>query len=461
MAISRKQYFDNLKKANPLERNDVHARNRNLAHNIIEEQSIINTSEIVNSKGIQTKVNYYYQILDDKNSAVSIDPVSQISDNLIRYGCIRDLPVIFTEPINFSQEGDDTLKSYAYRGSFATLPDTIFPKRNEYFSYELDGRVYLFRTDAVTIETFRNNPSRVVSFHLETTQGKDFVFDDWSLKDNVIEFKTFIPKFVGTDFKPIVSDEEEADLDKMTHLYNVLKNIYIQAFFSESDNTFYMKYQGFDFETKKYIKLNYSESERKYSHSLFQAKYEDTYYDPLMLHFIKDNGLFDRTKNNLVISPQELFPLEEREYDSSIYKAIEERDIENLRCNYQRIHKIKKISPFHSTVLYDKFIVSYHEIPGINSVSFFPNDLFEQIFSKKEYDRAALSNYISPTQIILEVISLYLNKGELEAIMERLRLIEHETNKLVLSNIFPNHGFYLYPLLAYICSKIIIEKFKK
>lgn len=461
MPISRNQFFNKLNSQNnPFNSKDYHEKNRTIASNLIKERSIYNLSNLVNNSGIQTKVNYFYQIVPE-GSQINTNSPNQISDNLIEYGCIRDLPVIFNEQTSYSEEGDEILKSFTNSGSAIILPNTIMPKINDYFSLFINDRYLLYRIEKVERSEFHNSPARTITFHLDLECGKDFVFDNWKLKNNIKEYKTFISKFVGTDYKPIVSDFEKEDLERMTRLYDTLKYIYISEFYDKRCNSFLMKYLNFDFEKLEYKTNKNYNSDSKYNHDLIKNKYTEEYYDPLMLQFIKSNGLFDRTDGNLLISPQHLYQIDFDQYDKSIYKSIEEIDLSYYLYRHQSIHKITKISPFHNPVLYNKFIVSYYDTKsGINNRDFYPEEFDKTIFSKNIYDDPTSHNYTSPTEIMLEIIGLYLNKLEDNAILERLRLLEYNKSKLVLTNIYPTNAFYLYPLVAYICVKTIDKMFK-
>lgn len=456
---SRRQYFNEKAQASKLvDREELHSLDRKIAHNLIEERSTLNMSGVVALGGLTTNVTYYYQIVPN-DSEVNINPINQTSDNLVQYGCLRYLPLRFTEEINISDEGDEVLKSYITSGSAVILPNTILPQPNDYFTLEFNGRSYLYRIDRVALENTYQTPGRAVTFHIDGEYGIDFDFDKWPLNKNIVENKTFISKHLGTDFKPIITDSEIEDLDKLVQLYDELAYLFLKHFYDSQNNSFFMKYKNFDFDEMKYIHVN-DEGDENLPQGIYNMKYNMSFYDALLVQFMKSNGVFNREKGRRVISPTHLMEVDFDDYDNSIYKAVEDRDLSKFNNRYFRAKQITRVSPYHSVALYNK-IVLYHtpNKSQIGGYDFFPKDFINQL-CRSIFDDPSETNYNSPSEVMVEIISLWINNSKDEDILKRLRLLRAYKESLVLSNVYPTNAFFLYPLIGYITNKVLENVFK-
>lgn len=458
MAITtRKDYFKNKTKQNLLNRSEYGIQDRKIANNLIEEKASISLNNVIHLAGVTTKVDYYYQDVKD-NSEVDNNPVNQTSDNLTMYGCVRDLPLRFNEELSISDEGDEVLRSFVYSGSAIVLPNTILPKPNDYFSLYFNNRRMLYRVEEVTMESTVENPGRMIQFHLDSTYGRDFDFDNWPLKKNIRTNKIFISKHLGTDFKPIIDECEIETLEYVVELHDALANIYIRNFYDDKVNSFFLKYKNFDFDNLTYVKVN-DEGDEEMPEGIYRLKWNQTFYDSLMIQFLKTNCVFNR-HNGYVLSPTHLMDVDFDDYDNSIFKAVEDQDISRFNNKYFKTKCLDKISVFQSPALYQKYILSHTATKiNIGGYDFYPMGFIDTMF-KTSFDDVAETTYNSPSELISEIISLWVNKGDEKEIIKRLRLLREFKDALVLSNIYPNNAFYTYPLVAYIANKVMEKTFK-
>lgn len=459
---SRNQFFDektNNQRILNLGNENIHKSNRILASNLIEEKATLNMTPLINLAGTTTKISYFQQILNS-HSEVNINPINDVSDNTIEFECIRDLPVKFKDEISISEEGDDILKSFILNGSFEVLPNTILPNPNDYFVMEFNGRTCLYRVDNVTMDNVSERPVRVVSFHIDETVGKNFIFEGSKIAECTVKFKYFIERHLGTDFKPIIEEEEIKNLDLVISLVNYMSEIYFKAFFFIKENTFFLKDPKFDFENLRYVKDEYKDG--NLNEDLYKLKPNQTFYDPNLIQFILTNSLLNKERNKL-IKISHLTMVDFDEYDYSLFRAIEERNLERFKNKLFKMKFTKYIDAYHPVSLYEKYIVHHVDYENHDTKNFYPKNLQDYLY-KREFNKASETVYNSPTELILEIISIYINfkDGDItnQMILDRIKLLAHEKNSLLIPNIYPTNAFYLYPILIYIANDISEKMFR-
>ena len=143
-----------------------------------------------------------------------------------------------------------------------------------------------------------------------------------------------------------------------------------------------------------------------------------------------------------------------------------------LKYYFTCSEKVNQCSIYLPAILFGLDYVKYtNNIENVNNaVELFPKDFFSTIFdfnldSLEKFENREYNSYIT---IIMEIIALYLNKIRksqkyevMEEIRKRINFLIKNRNKLMIDNLFPQHIFYLYPLLAYIIIDFLENKFNK
>ena len=275
-----------------------------------------------------------------------------------------------------------------------------------------------------------------------------------------VKFKYFIERHLGTDFKPIIEEEEIKNLDLVISLVNYMSEIYFKAFFFIKENTFFLKDPKFDFENLRYVKDEYKDG--ILNEDLYKLKPNQTFYDPNLIQFILTNSLLNKERNKL-IKISHLTMVDFDEYDYSLFRAIEERNLERFKNKLFKMKFTKYIDAYHPVSLYEKYIVHHVDYENHDTKNFYPKNLQDYLY-KREFNKASETVYNSPTELILEIISIYINfkDGDItnQMILDRIKLLAHEKNSLLIPNIYPTNAFYLYPILIYIANDISEKMFR-
>lgn len=253
-----------------------------------------------------TPVNYYNINVDvstlDEGSKLAYDDVGAFSP--IKYNIIKDFFLYGLDKIETQlQIGENGLESSDITGDAMILPNTIHPYPGDYFTIKYLHQPYLFKVIECTTDTLENGGNYwKISYQLSKNNDKNIL--------NLIENKyIFIPSNVGGKFNPILKEEKYNFSLMLDNASIAAKDYYINLF---TDN-------------------------RIQSYS-FLYRNECNIYDPYLLQFLINNNILRGSSSYAHIS--QLLPFKHDffiKYNTSIFKAFEDNDIELLQYSPSRV----------------------------------------------------------------------------------------------------------------------------
>ena len=437
---------------------------RELMKKLVDDKITLHNTLFSKFIGTPTCITYISQIISgNADNMRSSNGINTLTTELKSYKMIKNLEVRIEDSIGINQEGDDIAKSYVRTGQMKILPETIVPYIGDFFILEYMNNQWLFNVTSVNKEAIEMNSGFIVEFEV-ANEGERFNFDTWGLKDRIVEELYFQAAHIGTSFKTILSKDEITDLEEYKEFYNFLGRIYISYFYDKNMNVFLLK----NVMVRDPLKIQDIKN-TQINNKIYGGK--TVYYDNFLNYFIRNNNIFNNIDNKIV-TPSTLAGIDDLEYLNTIYSAITNRDVDLLKYYFTCSEKVNQCSIYLPAILFGLDYVKYtNNIENVNNaVELFPKDFFSTIFdfnldSLEKFENREYNSYIT---IIMEIIALYLNKIRksqkyevMEEIRKRINFLIKNRNKLMIDNLFPQHIFYLYPLLAYIIIDFLENKFNK
>ena len=281
-------------------------------------------------------------------------------DSPIRFNKIEDL-VLYGMPkleanYNITENG---FESDQLQGEAIFLPNTIIPKKGDFFRIKYLNQPLLFKVISSTIDTIDN---------LSNIYKIQWVYerpDCDEIEKQVVDNFTSITENSGTEYKSVIKNSEYKFIEKIDEVLTTLKEYYKVLFYSD-------RVQAFIFSFK-----------------------HDFFYDPYAVEFIIKHDLISTLDDYLYITQQcslhETFVFE---YVKSIFTALEKKD-KNLGkyktfSQAEFIQDVFGVFSFRSEPYY-KILYRDYMFPNKEIINFLDEDLIGRISSNTLYSEDELN----------------------------------------------------------------------
>lgn len=334
-------------------------------------------------KGTKVK---YYNINDEKST---LDPASKLAysnlgDNSpIRYNVVHDLYLyqFVKAELNFDN-GEYGLESDPITGESYILPNLIEPRAGDYFEVDhVKDSTWLFKVNNVQRDTLDNGSNVYkIGWVLDRTTNKDIL-------NNVVEEYKYVDVENGTNLKAVIKLEKYDIAKKLDEISITLADYFIDLFYSDKVQTFIYKWYN-----------------------------EYNIYDPFLIEFLIRNKLLKGTNSFIYVKHQMNVPCTfSIDYNRTLYKAFEEKDINKLKnSKYQsQADYIDSAISIFNTRYEDYYCLNYkvinQEIGPFNPKGIIPiinEELVDRIVANDKYEKDSKDSYNN-------IIIKYFNKEDL------------------------------------------------
>ena len=332
----------------------------------------------VNSSGVFLNNNFYsyndkkglsVSYYNISNSDTSLDPASKLAytdigkDSPIRFNLIKGMYLYqFNKAeLNFDN-GEYGLESSAITGDSYILPNTIVPCDGDFFEVDhIKDSTWLFKVVDVQRDTLEDGSNMYkISWILDRTTNKDIL-------KNIVKVFRYIDTMEGTNAKAVVEEEKYDIAKELDDLTVSFIQYFKDLFYSKAVQTFIYKWYN-----------------------------EYNMYDPFAIEFIIRNKLLNvqdgYTYVDHKMNPPRTFSID---YDKTIYRAFEDRDIKKL-CSAQKQSQadfIDDITSIFSTRFEMYWSLNYKVIAEENGplnprgiIQIMDEDFEERILKNDKYD---------------------------------------------------------------------------
>lgn len=295
---------------------------------------------ITHIEGAQWKVDLYQQVIDKDSSVTGHNPTKQSPYQ--QYHCIHEYILKVNSPLSSTQ--DEERKTMTVTGSGMCYPP-IVPNVGDMFIADIgDGRSGIFQITSSERKSIFKEAVYEVNYALIDYASGDRVKD---LEQKVVKHSYFLMDFLEHGQNPLLSDEEWYLIKVINRDYGYMVEKYIDMFFSSYHKTFLVPYQA------------------KPTYEPFITRMVSHWYsssDNIKLMYLKTYNVVDDPYFNC----------------TSIYDAIEKRDIRSLKEAFVNVSKVN-VKHFH----YDPRIQSLR-FSGMNFV-LLPKDPLPYTYDNDTY----------------------------------------------------------------------------
>ena len=362
----------------------------------------------------------YYNIDRDYSS---LDPGAKIAyDNIgdktpLRFNRIKDFIIYGFNRI----ELQTSIEEFGYEadrisGECFVIPNTIKPIEGDYFEVEhITDSTWLFIITDVQQDTL-NNAANVykLSYKLE------YVDHDRLMKALIGKYK-MIEVREGTDITRIVREEDYDIAKQLDTVAVMLKNYYNDLFYNPRVQTF------------TFMDLN-----------------EWRIYDPYMIEFLIRNEILADGGDSYIYVHHQLYTNKtfSMDYDRTIFKAFETRDLSRLRKS-QRVISLREIKSYGTTFAsrYEPYFEARYIDPpdGFSGVCLI-DEIFYRIIEQELFD-----DIDKDKPIWVNILVKHFSKNQDDYITEEelQSLVDHKYD-------VSKNAFYYIPLLI-LCLETAIK----
>lgn len=228
-------------------------------------------------------------------------------DSPLRFYEVKDFPIYGLERVAFELDQREEGVNIAYESEGIILPGTLQPLVDDFFIVNSIKQPYLFKVTSIKYDTIKSNNFYGISFTLYST---DESYIDAIYKQVTERFTCNINN-IGTEEKCIIRDDVNTIVEKTEVFIKRLMEDYKTIFYKGTYNSFMFN---------EVIEM-----------------VEFPFYDRLVNGFINTSNLYNYKLNDPVtiyLSNEDDDHTYFLEYDNSIFKALERKDIKNLEDKY-------------------------------------------------------------------------------------------------------------------------------
>lgn len=249
-----------------------------------------------------TYVTYYHVNNPNSIADSGLQNIEEIvgKNSPVRYQKIENFPIYGIENIHLELSDEEEGLTVNYESDGTILPNTIQPLPHDFFIISYLSKQYTFMVTSINFDTIKSNGFYSINFFLKNIDDEAYN----GLESQVLEKYTCISTNIGTEDRCILRNDEYKAYKAIDEIYSAMVDRYKILFYSKKFNSF-----------------------------LFNKENNDFLYDKYLTYFIDSNQLFN-TENQydtLVLSNEDYNDLFDIEYENSIYRAIEECSIPDIR----------------------------------------------------------------------------------------------------------------------------------
>lgn len=254
---------------------------------------------------------------------------------------------------------DNGFESDPLQGEAIILPNTIIPKKGDFFRIQYLDQPLLFKVISSTTDTIDN----LSNFYRIQWIYERPDCDD--IEKQVVDNFTAVTENSGTEYKSVIKNSEYKFIDRIEEVLTILKEYYKVLFYSTRVQAFIFSYK------------------------------EDFFYDPYAVEFIIKHNLISTLDDYLYITQQcALHNTFVFEYDKSLFNAIEKCD-KNIG-KYKSFSQAEYIQDVFGVFSYRSepyFKILYRDymFPSKDIINFIDEDLISRIDNNILYDEKELS----------------------------------------------------------------------
>ena len=363
----------------------------------------------------------YYNINREKST---LDPGSKIAyDNIgkdtpLRFNRIRDFIIYGLAKIELMTENDEFgLEAEKISGECYLLPSTIKPTEGDYFEFKhIKDSSWLFIVTDVQQDTL-NNGSNIykLAYRLEYV-------DHNRILNNIVEDYRMIEKREGTNIVKVVENLKYEKAKVMDEIAVKLKHYFNELFYNGRVQTF-----------------------------IYMDLTEWRVYDPFMVEFlIRNKILDDGTDSYIYVGHQLIIPNTfVIEYDETLYRAFEKRDVDRLLGSQYTI-ALEDIVSYGTTFAgrYESYFKAKYVKPTWNyRIVALPDEMIYQIHDNCLVDDTVDPN--EPSRLWQNILTKYFR--DMDYTEDELKSVD----EMIFTRSY--HDFYIIPLLI-LCLEAAIEK---
>lgn len=436
--------------------NDVVKR---LSEGAIKNKVDIKTTQLTKLHGIKTEVVYYEQIVSDRQGNLANNaPINQYDVNTIRFRKISNM-VILTDQVDVDIQKEE-FTNMTFTGTAKILPGTIIPNLNDHFIMKVFGEYHLFRVHETNPSPIEKDSGYEITFKLY----RSFVDpNNLDINKSVKESYTFDYNHVGTEFRTVFKNEEYEFINTCRSIMGFITENYVDTFYNSVLNTIVMPLCSLKDDVCKrivdYIGTNTVNTIGSVSNS-------KSIFDIYLVEFINKFDLLNIS--NKVFFINKYYEVNNKNYNNSIYCALERDDVTRYKNKFQRVQYANSNKFYNVNRLSGRFIVDYEDIDHSNigalSLSLFPDEFNSRILNyNSDTMNTLIPIYTTPTNCIIDIISIFLNEKRpdrrLPLLVKFINILYDKFINSLYSSDYDNRYevFYIYPILLYIMKHITRE----
>jgi hypothetical protein len=279
------------------------------------------------------------------------------------------------------------------------LPNTWIPYVGDYFSIDHAGKEWLYKVSSVSFDTI-DNGNNIYSF--------EAAIDNYGIElieKQVVERYKMIVNNIGSDFNAVIKEENYDLIDRLDSVLTTLKDYYIALFYCDRVQTF-----------------------------VYEGKY-GFLYDPYMIEFILRNEILKGSTEYIFVHHEVQIPRTFAiDYNNSLYRAIENKSIENFNNKAVGAEAIEDKYSLFATVLEQYYKIDYNKGNIFGSFQPLDSALINNVKENVELD-------VSESKAIYNIIVRYFNNKSLDSsTIDILEKINFEATPIL---------FYAIPMIIY------------
>ena len=328
----------------------------------------------------------YYNINDEMST---LDPGSKLAytdighNSPIRFNLIKNMYLYQFAKFELRLEnGDYGLEGEPFTGESYILPNTIVPRDGDFFEVNhIKDSTWLFKVTDVQEDTLENGFNAYkIGWILDRTTNKEIL-------QNVVKVFTYIDTVEGTNLKAVVEEDKYTVAKHLDDLSVTFVQYFKELFYDKYVQTFIYRWYN-----------NYN------------------MYDPFAIEFIIRNRLFNTIDNYLYVDHKMNVPRTfSIDYDKSVYRAFELRDIKKLCCSkiQSQADFIDDMTSIFNTRYEDYFSLNYEVLNVENGplnprgiIPIMDEDFEDRIVHNRKYPIDCEYNYRN-------IIIKYFNKEDI------------------------------------------------
>jgi len=419
----------------------------------VKDKFEVKSTTLSRLHGIKTEVIYYEQIISNRQgNLANTASLNKFDPNITRFRRITDF-VILTADLDADLD-KDVFTDVTFKGLCKVLPNTIIPNIGDYFIMKVFNAQHIFKVVELNSTPIEKDSGYEIGY---TLYQQDVIPQNVRLNECVKEDYTFDYNHVGTDFRTILrNDEYEFIQNSRNVIFDVTKE-YLNIFYHKTLNTIMCATENMTINLNNTIRNTVFAKHR----SMIGATTSEcrTIYDQHIVSFINKNNVL--SSSEYVSSLTNHMKFDKHCYLSSIFSAIEHRDISKFTKHFSSLEYAETCLFNATSQIYGRFILNYVDdnFPknDYSFVDFFPSNFTTKLTT---YNSDLMYNsipvYTNVNDAFIDIISVYINEKKddrrIAIIVKLLNIVMNKHINYIYGDNFDDSYvlFYTYPLVIYV-----------